>query len=174
MAQATPTADNIITYSNEIRDLLALAHSIARLKKQMLTYDNQMYHSMCDRNFTLNPVAKKPFIHTDAQLRAKRRAVEQKITALFKPLKYPIRDGWVKYVETCTDGHAILQANITGFIDTMRDIENGYWSIIKPHKELRSLRRDAIEAHYAYSKLADRLHDARRRASSAMSILTPY
>jgi len=160
-----------ITYSSEIRDLLALTHSIAMLKKQVFTYDKQTLKN-CTYSYSFR--GKKPvLVHTDAQLRAQRKAIEDKIISILKPLDYPMKDGWVKYIETSSKGHDVLQkSDINNLIATMREIENGHWTIIKPHKEMRAIKREIDSLRTEYLSISDKLHDSYKRASTAASMLS--
>jgi len=164
-----------ITYSPEICDLLALAHSIARLKKQVFTYDNQTLKNCADDCYFPGKIhGKKPaLVHTDAQLRAQRKAIEDKIISILKPLDYPMKDGWVKYIETSSKGHDVLQkSDINKLIATMRGIETGYRTIISMHKEMRDIKRDIASLRRENLSIGDKLHDSYKRASTAASMLS--
>lgn len=153
-----------VKFSNEIRDLLSITHAIAKMKREISKHDTQMYNEMQKAR----PLGdrKRPLSHTDAELRLQRKTVEDKIIALFKPLKYPVRDGWVKFVETCTDGHAILQTNISELIDSMREIEQGYRTILEPLITLRKLRRAAVIANKLYMEQLTKIQKAYRSIDS--------
>ena len=158
-----------ITYSPEIRDLLALAHSIAKLKKQVFTYDKQTIKEYRDTHGEKKAV----FVHTDALLRARRKGIEDKIVGILRSLKYPMKNGWVKYIETSSEGHDILQkSDIQTLIDTMCEIEKGYWTIIQPHKEMRAIKREIDSLRTKYLSISDKLHDSYKLASTAASMLS--
>lgn len=161
-----------ITYSPEISALLSLAHSIARLKRQISTYDNKNFKDYRDYRDARGK-EKAVFVHTDAQLRAQRRNIENKIVSILKPLKYPRKAGWVKYIETSSEGHDILQkSDIQKLVDTMREIEQGYWTIIHSYKEVRELKSINNYLRKECDSACDKLRSSYKRASSAASMLS--
>jgi hypothetical protein len=106
-------------------------------------------------------------VHIDAQLRAQRRAIETQIVTLLKPLNYPTRDGWVKFIETSTDGHALLQSIAAKLVEKGREIETGYLMLIKPFKEQSRLKREIEDTEARLYKLRLNLAETRNILSSA-------
>jgi len=142
-----------------LRELLRATHAVSDYKDVYYTHDCSVFQEY-KRTCQISPDAK--LIHTDEQLRMRRKFLELKIHRILRPIasfsELRIKN-WVGFVETCPDAHELLLTYADELTPEMLEIEQGYKLLFSQPIELACMENQIYTLQKELENTKKQLHD---------------